>query len=152
LLSVEELEVGQGILKTARSNQASSAAISLLEDKNRVASMAVMMAEAVAKDPGRWEKPRNGEVQVLQLGNVIFAAIPGEIFVEYGLELRSRVAQDTGKNFCLIGYANGYLGYIVTPRAAQTGGYEASVARLDPSAGRMMTETVMELVHQLGRD
>jgi hypothetical protein len=148
----KELEAEKAALAAARTNLASTAAIALLEDKHRVASMAVVMAEAIAKDPSRWEKTRNGEVQVLELGNVIFGSIPGEIFVEYALELRSRVKQDAGKSFCLVGYANGYLGYIVTPRAAQTGGYEASVARLDVSSGRMMTEAVMELVHQIGRN
>jgi hypothetical protein len=87
---------------------------------------------------------------LVRVGDVMFGAIPGELFVEYALELRSRVKQDTGSSFCLVGYANGYLGYIVTPRAVETGGYEASVTRLDTQAGRTLTENTMELVHQLG--
>jgi neutral ceramidase len=121
----------------------------LLEDKNRVLRMAVVRAQAIAKDPSRKETELKAEVQVLQVGDVIFAAIPGELFVEYALELRSRVQQDVGKSFCLVGYANGHLGYIVTPRAVETGGYEASVTRLDALAGRTLTETAMDLVHQL---
>ncbi len=87
-------------------------------------------------------------MQVVQVGNVLFGAIPGELFVEYALELRSRVKQETGCAFCLVGYANGYLGYIVTPRAMETGGYEASVTRLDVLGGRTLTETAMDLVHE----
>ncbi|MFO1022435.1 MAG: hypothetical protein U0903_17325 [Planctomycetales bacterium] len=76
-------------------------------------------------------------------------AIPGELFVEYALEMRARVKQETGKAMCLVGYANGHLGYIVTPRAMETGGYEASVTQLDVPGGRRLTETAMELVRGL---
>lgn len=52
----------------------------------------------------------------------------------------------------LVGYANHYLGYIVTPRAIQTGGYEASVARVGPEAGREMVETAMHLLSSWERE
>ena len=49
-------------------------------------------------------------------------AIPGELFVEYGLEMRERVKQESQKSMCLVGYANGHLGYIVTtPRNRDRG-------------------------------
>ena len=86
---------------------------------------------------------------MLRIDHVYYGAIPGEIFVEYALELRSRIKQETGDAFCLAGYANGYLGYIVTPRAVETGGYEASITRLNALAGRILTETTMELVERL---
>ena len=143
------LEQGQAALEAARKQKAPAAVTGLLDDKNRVLKMAVVMAQRSAKDPSKNVTELEAEVQVVQVGNVTFGAIPGELFVEYALELRSRVKQDTGNLFCLVGYANGYLGYIVTPRAVETGGYEASVTRLDAQAGRTLTETVIELVHQL---
>jgi len=51
----------------------------------------------------------------------------------------------------LVGYANDYLGYIVTPRAVATGGYEQATSRLDASAGRAMTEAAMGWVEKLVR-
>jgi len=90
-------------------------------------------------------------LQVMRIGDVILASVPGEIFVEYALELRQRVAQERNQSLCLVGYANGYIGYIVTPRAQRTGGYEASVARVRPNAGRTMVETIMDLIHALPR-
>lgn len=144
------LEKGKAALESARQQKAPMAAIALLEDKNRVLSMAALKAQAIADDPSKKETELKGEVQVLQVGNVLFGAIPGELFVEYALELRSRVKQETGNAFCLVGYANGYLGYIVTPRAMETGGYEASVTRLDVLGGRTLTETAMALVLELG--
>jgi neutral ceramidase len=141
------LEQGQAALELARKQKAPAALTGLLEDKIRVHKMAV--ARAAKADPSKVETELEAEVQVVQVGDVMFGAIPGELFVEYALELRSRVKQDTANAFCLLGYANGYLGYIVTPRAVETGGYEASVTRLDVSAGRMLAETMMKLVHQL---
>lgn len=155
LPSVDEakaaLEKGKAALESAKQQSATEAAIRLQEDKNRVLSMAVVMAQAVADNPARRKDELPGEVQVFQLGDILLGAIPGEIFVEYALELRSRVKQETGKSFCLVGYANGYLGYIVTPRAMETGGYEASVTLLDVLAGRLLTEGVMDLVLDLAR-
>jgi neutral ceramidase len=152
-LSLEQaksaLEQGQAALEAARKQKAPAAVTGLLDDKNRVLKMAVVMAQRSARDPSRKETELEAEVQLVQVGNVTFGAIPGELFVEYALELRSRVKQDSGNSFCLVGYANGYLGYIVTPRAVETGGYEASVTRLDSQAGRTLTENVIELVHQL---
>jgi neutral ceramidase len=145
----QALAQGQAALDAAKAKPAPTAVVQTLDDKLRVLSMAVMRAEAIAADPTKKETELTAEVQVLQVGSVIYAAIPGEIFVEYALELRQRVKQDTGHSFCLIGYANGYLGYIVTPRAMETGGYEASVTRLQPLGGRSLTEAVMELVQQL---
>jgi hypothetical protein len=143
------LEQGKAALESARKQKAPAAVTGLLEDRNRVFRMAVAKAQRGAEDPSRKETELTAEVQVLQVGDVILGAIPGELFVEYALELRSRVKQDTGSSFCLVGYADGYLGYIVTPRAVETGGYEASVTRLDGQAGRTLTEAVIELVHQV---
>ncbi len=145
------LEQGQAALEAARKRNAPAAVTSLLDDKNRVFKMAVVMAQRSAENPStaKSETELEAEVQVVQVDKVTFAAIPGELFVEYALELRSRVKQDAGNSFCLVGYANGHLGYILTPRAVETGGYEASVTRLDALAGRTLTETVMELVYQL---
>jgi neutral ceramidase len=143
------LDQGQAALEAARKQNAPTAVTGLLDDKNRVLRMAVAKAQRSAGDSSKKETELDAEVQVLQVGNVTFGVIPGELFVEYAIELRSRVKQDTGNSFCLVGYANGYVGYIVTPRAAETGGYEASVTRLDALAGRTLTASVMELVHQL---
>lgn len=145
-------EKGKAALEAAKNEKAAAAVIGLLEDKNRVLGIAVLKAEALAAKPSKRETELKPEVQVMQVGGVMLGAIPGELFVEYALELRSRVRQDSGNAFCLVGYANGYLGYIVTPRAMETGGYEASITRFDALGGRALTETTMELVHELSRN
>ena len=88
-------------------------------------------------------------MQVLQLGPVVLVGIPGELFVEYGLEAKERIKQSTGHSAILVGYANDYLGYLVTPRAVATGGYEQATARLDVSASRAMIEAAVRHAEEM---
>jgi neutral ceramidase len=88
-------------------------------------------------------------VQAIRLGDTFLAGIPGELFVEYQLEMKQRVRQDFDRHLIVVGYANDYIGYIVTPRAKRTGGYEQAIARVDEHAGRQLTEKAMELVTEL---
>ncbi len=103
---------------------------------------ATLVADGELDVPDAYE----AEVQVMRIGDLIAVAVPGELFVEYALELRARIQQTYNRPMILVGYANHYLGYIVTPRAMQTGGYEAAVARVGPEAGREMVETAMHLL------
>ena len=55
-----------------------------------------------------------GEIQVIRIGpEIILVAIPGELFAEVGLRMREQVAC---KHLFIVGYANGYVGYL--PSAA----------------------------------
>ena len=85
------------------------------------------------------------EVQVVRTGPVVFAALPGELFVEYGLELRRR-----RPGTFAITLANGDVqGYIVTREAADNGGYEASNAIFHWSGGPLLVEQAVALVDAL---
>lgn len=55
-----------------------------------------------------------GEIQVLRIGpEIMLVAVPGELFAEVGLRIREQVAC---KHLFIVGYANGYVGYL--PSAA----------------------------------
>ena len=55
-----------------------------------------------------------GEIQIIRIGSdIILAAIPGELFAEVGLKMREQV---DCKHLFIVGYANGYVGYL--PSAA----------------------------------
>ena len=65
-------------------------------------------------------------VQVLRLGEAAIVALPGEVFVETGLNIKSK---SDVKPLFLVSLANGYIGYICTDEAlAQQGGYETWAA------------------------
>ena len=87
------------------------------------------------------------EVQVLRIGEAFLVGLPGEIFVEYALELKRRFQN---KVF-VVSLVNGDTqGYIVTPEAAARGGYEASYGIFAPESGTVLVEAAERLVKQLG--
>ncbi len=54
----------------------------------------------------------DGEVQLIRLGNdIALLAVPGELFVEIGLRMRAELGC---KHLFIVGYANGYTGYLPT--------------------------------------
>ncbi len=68
------------------------------------------------------EEPLRAEVQTMRVGPICWVGLPGEPFVETGLVLKG-----AGASF-VVGYANGYLGYLPIRRAYKEGGYEADPA------------------------
>ena len=71
--------------------------------------------------------------------DIALMGMPGEPFVQFGLNFRDRVPCP---NSYFAGYCNGYLGYFPTIRAAVEGGYgaEGVVARVEVGAGEAMVD------------
>ncbi len=82
------------------------------------------------------------EIMAVSIGPWSFVGFPGELFVEYGLELKSRCP-----GAYAVSLANGELqGYIVTAEAARSGGYEASNALFHHSSGEILLDCAVELL------
>lgn len=87
------------------------------------------------------------EIQVVRIGDRCFVAWPGEVFVEYALELKR-----LHKNVALITYANGELqGYITTKEAVDKGFYEAGNSFFDYRSGEILVRATVNLISQLNR-
>ncbi len=85
------------------------------------------------------------EVQMIKIGEWKFAAWPGEIFIEYALELKS-----LDKNVFLVTLSNGELqGYIATEEAAIKGYYEASNSVFDHTGGELLVTATLELLKKV---
>ena len=83
------------------------------------------------------------EIQALRVGGVTLLGIPGELFVGYSLELKSRAPAPVVP----VSLVNGQLqGYICTPEAAAAGGYEAANSLYAPEAGRILVGAALELI------
>lgn len=112
----------------------------------------VMAKEIVLLDALRAKEPAvDVEVQAIQVGPAVFLTNPAELFVEYGLELKSK------SRFPLtfpVELANGCVGYVPTAEAfgPHGGGYETrltSYSNLEVSAGQQMVEAGLELAGQM---
>jgi neutral ceramidase len=92
-----------------------------------------------------YEACEPAEIQLIRIGNWHFVAWPGEIFIEYALQLKEKC-----RNVFVITMANGELqGYIVTKEAAELGGYEASNAIFDYSSGDLLVNTTLHLLKKM---
>lgn len=89
-------------------------------------------------------------VQALRLGDASIVALPGEIFVEFGLNIKQ---QSPASPQFVVSLANGYIGYVCTDKAlTEHGGYEtwAGYSSLgDVGTGPAMEKCAMDLLGQL---
>jgi hypothetical protein len=90
------------------------------------------------------------EVQVLRLGDIILAGIPGEVFVEIGLGIKEG---SPFEHTYVTAHTNGCIGYMPTKKAFQEGGYEThSAYRLygiypvDQDVAEKMINTSLKLI------
>ncbi len=82
------------------------------------------------------------EVQVLRIGEAFIVAFPGEVFVEFSLELKDKSPEKTFA-ICL---ANGEMqGYIVTEDAS---GYEADNSLFMPETGKIMVKAALGMISE----
>ena len=83
------------------------------------------------------------EIMLLGIGPWRFAAWPGEVFVEFSLQLKAR-----HPNCHVISLANGELqGYLTTAEAVRQGWYEAMNALLEsPAAGQALVAGTLRLL------
>lgn len=91
-------------------------------------------------------------LQAVRVGSAGIVAIPCEVFTEIGLEIKSKSPlQPT----FTIELANGYNGYLPTPRQHEWGGYETWRARssyLEKDASTKIVDTALELLKEVARD
>src|SRR5690554_2912466 len=91
-------------------------------------------------------------LQAFQIGDLAVAAIPAEVFVEIGLEIKKKSPFQTTFSISL---ANGYNGYLPTPEHHLLGGYETWRARssyMEENASVKITKTLFELLNTLHRE
>ncbi len=86
-------------------------------------------------------------LQVLKIGGMNLAAMPAEVFVEIGLELKKKHPGTT-----VVSLANAYHGYLPTPEHHARGGYETWRARssyLEVDASSKMVQVLDEMLARL---
>jgi neutral ceramidase len=99
---------------------------------------------------GREGEPWEIEVQAVSIGDrIAWVSLPGEIFVELGLEIK----QDSPfKRTIIAELANGSIGYIPSRRAYGQGNYEVVSARCAEGSGEMLVHAAVRLLKGLHGD
>ena len=91
------------------------------------------------------------KLQAHRIGGLTIAAIPCEVFVEIGLDLKK--TKPLEQHFT-ISLANGYNGYLPTPEHHQLGGYESWRARssyLEDDASTKIVKELKALLASIGK-
>jgi neutral ceramidase len=84
------------------------------------------------------------EIQIIRIGPWNFVGWQGELFVEYSLAVKSKV-----DNVFLISMANGPTpSYIVTQKAFDKGGYEATGTLFSPETGQIIVDRTLQMLGQ----
>ncbi|HTK10991.1 MAG TPA: neutral/alkaline non-lysosomal ceramidase N-terminal domain-containing protein [Ktedonobacteraceae bacterium] len=94
------------------------------------------------------------EIMLLVIGEISILLLPGEPFVELGLEIKRRAGREA---LMVIGYANGNPGYIPHRSAYEAAGYEVMEAyrfynypaAFAPEAGEMLVEEGLRLLGEV---
>ncbi len=71
--------------------------------------------------------PIQATLSATRLGRLTWLAVPGELYVEYGLALKAKASQ-LGQEAWVLGYTNGDYGYYPTQDAFDRKDYEAATA------------------------
>ncbi len=103
---------------------------------------------------GETIKDAPAEVQVIAIGDYALVLLPGESFVEFGLDIKARSPK---LRAITLAYSNGRPGYIPHRSAYPAGGYEVDEAFryygypscFAPEAGELLVETAVELLTEL---
>jgi len=95
------------------------------------------------RDAGIANRP--AEVSVITVGDVALVGLPGEIFVELGLEIKERspFPYTIVNELC-----NDSIGYVPTAKAYGEGGYEATSTPLAEGTGERLVEAALKLLQE----
>lgn len=85
------------------------------------------------------------ELQAVRIDDAVFLAVPAEVFVEIGLEIKQRAKHKT----FIMGIANGYIGYLPTSAAYAENGYEVVSSKVGPRSEDLLYEEATKLEQRL---
>ncbi len=85
-------------------------------------------------------------IAAVAIGDAAWIHVPVELFASYGLAIRERSPFPWTR---VIGYTDGYFGYVADEAAYRDGVYEASASRFDARGGQTIADAALDLLHEL---
>jgi neutral ceramidase len=86
------------------------------------------------------------EVQALRINDTILVGIPGELFVEIGMNIKKKAETE---NIFIVGYANDYISYIITPEAYRLDILEKFMTETTAEGANKIQKTALELISEV---
>lgn len=97
---------------------------------------------AQMKTPAQEEHTRDMTLSVALLGELALAAVPGELFNRLGAAIK----QTNGRFVVLLGYTNGYAGYLPSREAYEELDYEVLMSPFAPGSGERLVEAIEKML------
>lgn len=89
--------------------------------------------------------PEKTHSHCFRLGDLVIVGIPGELTAELGMEVKLKVATATGARVVVIGgLADEWIGYILSEKEYNRGGYEATVSYYGRQLGPIVVENAVK--------
>ncbi len=103
---------------------------------------------ALAEDfySGDLPKKESTELQVIRIGEIVFFALPGEVFSEIALKIKEKSPY---KNTFAVGVANGYYAYMPTKEEFVDGDYEVDGSKFSPETEDVFIEATLEIINNI---
>lgn len=112
----------------------------LMDAQELPAMEALSFLETSASYIDRWTRSELlARYQTVELAGMRLLFCPGELYARYALEIAGH-----SRRALIVGYANGYLGYVPDVASQGEAGYEAEACRLTGDALLSVTRTVMK--------
>lgn len=107
----------------------------------------IVKARRILDLESRGNAPCQAEVQVMAASDTLaWVGLPGEIFVELGLEIKRA---SPFRHTVVVSLANGSLGYFPDRKGWKEGNYEAVTARCAESGGERLVEAALRLLQEV---
>jgi hypothetical protein len=113
--------------------------------RTRYEGSLMLAALAEAGMPQTMELP----IAAVAVGDAAWIHLPVELFASFGLAIRERAPFAWTR---VVGYTDGYVGYVADEAAHRDAVYEASASRFDAGGGKKLTDAAVELLRTLASE
>lgn len=150
-LGMVQREVTLKYRKPSSQDVAEAKAVLAIKNKDAIAQLprlAQNYARSTVSAAERPEETVTVQIQALRIGDLAVCAIPFEVFVEIGLDLKKR---SPFPQTMVVGLANGRHGYLPTLEQHSLGGYETWIGtcRVQEDTSVILTEHLLEMLAEL---
>jgi hypothetical protein len=87
-------------------------------------------------------------ISTVRIGDHAWVHLPVELFASFGLAIRRSSPVGWTR---VVGYTDGYLGYVADEAAHRIGVYEAYGSMFDPAGGELLTDEAIALLRAFAK-